>query len=65
MCVFLLLKNYIIKAIYVKHLIRERFSPNVDITYNTLYTQTGGKNPHPRQILFLVWTIGYVGPLKF
>lgn len=43
MCVFLLFKNYIMKAIYVKHLIRERFSPNVNITYNTLYIKIGEK----------------------
>lgn len=33
-CVFLLFKRYIVKTIYVKHLIRERFSLNVNIKYN-------------------------------
>ena len=50
MCVIPPIKSHIIKTIYVKHLIRERFSLNVNITYNTfLYSDfkknLGKKNP--------------------
>lgn len=50
--VSLVFKSYIIKAIYVKPLIRERFSLDVNITYNTLYIQIGRKSISAPQIIF-------------
>lgn len=52
------------KAFYVKHLIRERLSPKVNITYNTFYTWIRGKLRDQGCLLVWVWAIRYVGAVN-